>query len=197
MCGQRNSLTLRAVVTIVALWSVHLDSVAASAVLEEVVVEGTRHCGSWPIDHERMSVCEFAVLKPKVLPKILEVRPRLYSHCLSCSGTVCTPRSFRTDQQTEARLCQRVFWTPTRIADSMNFSRNNKPVGVSITYTISTAGRPENIQIRSLEGKMARRAVLQLIEQGAARTRFEPLIIDGTAYEIVDLVDSFVLGDIY
>lgn len=79
----------------------------------------------------------------------------------------------------------------------MNFSRNNKPVGVSITYTISTAGRPENIQIRSLEGKMARRAVLQLIEQGAARTRFEPLIIDGTAYEIVDLVDSFVLGDIY
>ena len=197
MCSQRNSLTLRAVLTIAALWLVHLDSMAASAVLEEVVVEGTRHCGSWPINHEGMAVCEFAVLKPQVLPKILEVRPRLLSHCLSCSGTVCTPRSFRTAQQVEARLCQRVFWTPIRIPGSMNYRGNDKPVGVSITYTISVTGRPENIQIRSLEGKMTQRSILQLIQQGAARTRFEPLVIEGAAYEIVDLVDSFVLGDVF
>lgn len=191
MCSQRNPT---AGLLIVTLWLVAFNSFAASVVLEEVVVEGTRHCGTWPIKHESMATCEFAVLKPHVLPKILEMRPRLFSQCLSCSGTVCTPRHFLTEQQLEARLCQRLFWTPVRISGSMNATGNTKPVGVSITYTISPAGRPENIEIRSLEGEMTQRAVLQLIRQGAARTRFEPLVIEETAYEIVGLVDSFVLG---
>ncbi len=79
----------------------------------------------------------------------------------------------------------------------MSVSGNVKPVAVSITYTISPEGRAENIKIRSLEGKMTQRSILQLVQQGAARTRFEPLVIEETAYEIVGLIDSFELGDVY
>ena len=197
MCSSRTQITRRVALTILVVWFVPIDSVPASAVLEEVVVEGIRHCGSWPIDHERMAVCEFAVLKPRVLPNILEMRPRLLSHCLSCNGTVCTRRSFQTHQQLEARLCQRVFWTPIRIPGSMSVSGNVEPVAVSIGFTISTKGRAENIEIRSLEGKVTQGSVLQLIQRGAARTRFEPLVIEEVAYEIVGLIDTFVLGDVF
>ena len=187
----------RAALISLALWWLPFNSFPAVPVLEEVVVEGTRHCGIWPIDHERMAVCEFAVLKPQIMPKILELRPRLFADCLSCSGTACTARRFRTDQQTEARLCQRVFWTPSRIPKSMRYSGNVERMAVSISYAISISGRPENIQIRLLESKMTQRTVLQLIQEGAVQTRFEPLVVDGTAYEIVELVDSFVLGEAY
>ncbi len=79
----------------------------------------------------------------------------------------------------------------------MSVSGNVKPVAVSIGFTISTEGRAENIECRSLEGKMTQRSVLRLIQQGAARTRFEPLVIEEVAYEIVGLIDTFVLGDVF
>ncbi len=44
---------------------------------------------------------------------------------------------------------------------------------------------------------MTEHSVLQLIQRGAARTRFEPLVIEEVAYEIVGLIDTFVLGDVF
>lgn len=69
------------------------------------------------------------------------------------------------------------------------------PLRVSFTFKLSTDGRVEDIELVSFESDIGEEELLQLIEEGATRTRFEPVVVADVAYEIVGLRDAFVLND--
>ncbi len=96
----------------------------------------------------------------------------------------------------EEILCKRLFWTPTRISRSMIYGGRISPMRVSFTFKISTKGKVEDIEVVSFEGDIAEAELLQLIRDGAMKTRFEPLVIADMAYEIVGLRDAFILDDL-
>lgn len=92
-------------------------------------------------------------------------------------------------------LCKRLFWTPTRISRSWFSGERIGSMRVSFTFKISTKGKVEDIEVVSFEGDIAEAELLQLIRDGALKTRFEPLVIADMAYEIVGLRSAFVLDD--
>lgn len=69
------------------------------------------------------------------------------------------------------------------------------PLRVSFTFKLSIDGRVEDIELVSFETDIGEEELLQLIEEGATRTRFEPVVVADVAYEIVGLRDAFVLND--
>ena len=74
---------------------------------------------------------------------------------------------------------------------------STSPLSVSFTFKISTDGRVEDIELVSFESDIGEEELLQLIEDGATRTRFEPVVVADVAYEIVGLRDAFVLNDFW
>jgi len=66
---------------------------------------------------------------------------------------------------------------------------------VSFTFKISTEGKVEGIELVSFEGDTSEAEIMKPIKGGAAKTRFEPLVIADKTYEIVGLRDGYVSGD--
>lgn len=176
-------------------------------VVEEVVVVGIGRCGSWPIAHQNLKGCEFAELEKENLLAVLELRPKMFSDCLSCQGNQCTIKSWSEDRTTEQLLCKRLFWTPTRVSTFLNpvsryasiveYGRQmdatrNSPLRVSYTFKISIDGRVEDIELISFDSDIEEEELLQLIVDGAARTRFEPIVVAEVAYELVGLRDTII-----
>ena len=77
----------------------------------------------------------------------------------------------------------------------MTDNKHSSALSVSFTFTISTGGKVEAVEMVSIEGDIAEEEVLKLINRGASKTRFEPLVIADTAYEIVGLKGAFILSD--
>jgi len=171
-------------------------------VIEEVVVKGVNRCGTWPIQHERLIGCEYVELSKEDLAIVLDLRPKLFLACLSCQGSRCIANEWPEGKTTQELLCKRLFWTPTRIVRfmfgaerSIPESENSDPFTVSFTFTISTKGRVEDIELVSFEGDIAENELLELIERGATKTRFEPVAVQDKVYEIVGIKDTFKLDD--
>ncbi len=168
-------------------------TIRAEEVIEEVVATSPYRCGSWLIEHLRIKGCEYAELKKDALPTVLDLRPKLFHTCLSCQGNRCVANEWSRDQVEEELLCKRIFWTPTRVSKTNVIARRSSPLRVWFTFTISTDGRVEDIELVSFEGDIEEEALLRLIENGAIRTRFEPLVVADKTYEIVGLTDAFIL----
>jgi hypothetical protein len=164
----------------------------SNEVIDEVVVVGPSRCGSWPIEHQSLRGCEFAELKKEDLPKVLDLRRKLVSDCLICQGNQCTIKAWPEYRITEKLLCKRLFWTPTRVSNFMYPLARYSPLRVSYTFKISTDGRVEDIELISFDGDIEEEELLQLIAHGAARTRFEPIVVAEVAYELVGLRDTFI-----
>ena len=164
-------------------------------VIEEVVVVGESRCGTWPIEHQRLRGCEFAELKKEILPRVLGLRPKLFSDCLICQGNRCVTKPWPEDRTTEKLLCKRLFWTPTRVSRFMNPGARFSALRVSYTFKISTDGKVEDIELISFEGDIEEEELVRLIGDGASKTRFEPIVVADVAYEIVGLRDTFILNE--
>lgn len=177
-------------------------AIPSEEVIEEVVVKGVNRCGTWPIQHERLIGCEYVELSKEDLAIVLDLRPKLFSACLSCQGNRCIANEWPEDKTMQELLCKIVFWTPTGImkfifeAERSNPSREySDPFRVSFTFTVSTKGRVEDIEVVSFEGDIAEKELLELIERGATKTRFEPVVFEDKIYEIVGIKDAFKLDD--
>ncbi len=51
-------------------------------------------------------------------------------------------------------------------------------------------GRVKGIELISFDGEIGQEELMQLIADGAARTRFEPKVVAEVAYELVSLRDT-------
>ena len=158
----------------------------------ELVVLGVGRCGSWPIDHQGLEGCEFAELKKKEVPAVLELRRKFFSDCLSCKSNQCILEAWPEGRISEQLFCKRVFWTPTRVSRFMNPSAGAGPFRASYSFTISTGGRVKDIDLISFDGDIEEDKLLQLIVDGASRTRFESITLGEVTYELVGLRDSIV-----
>jgi hypothetical protein len=171
-------------------------------VTEEIVVKGVHPCGSWPIQHKRLEGCEYEVLNEENLAKVLDLRPNLFSTCLSCQGSQCITKAWPEGKVVEKLLCKRVFWTPTRIERHIYAAGRSRrsqvyssPLSVSFTFTISTTGRVEDIEVVSFEGDISEEYLSELIKWGATKARYEPVVVADMPYEIVGLKEAFILDD--
>ena len=162
---------------------------------DEIVVVGVNRCGSWPIEHLRLTGCEYVELRKEELPMVLRSRQEFFSDCLKCAGSQCTMKPWPDDRTVEKLLCKRLFRTPTRVSRFMKPDSLFSPFTVSFTFGITAKGRVEGIEIVAMDGDIEEEELLRLIERGAARTRFEPIVVAGVAYELVGLRDSLVLDD--
>ena len=206
----------RTILNVVALFAFCSSSASAAEtdaraippeeVIEEIVTKGVHRCGSWPIQHERLQGCEYEVLKDENLAAVLDLRPKLFSTCLSCQGSRCITNVWPEGKVMEKLLCRRVFWTPTRVVGYIYSLANvnslrvysrmySSALRVSFTFTISTTGRVENIEVVSFEGNISEDKLSELIAWGATKTRYEPLVVADIAYEIVGLKEAFILDD--
>jgi len=202
----------RTILNVVALFAFCSSSASAAEtdaraihpeeVIEEIVTKGVHRCGSWPIKHARLQGCEYEVLKDENLAAVLDLRPKLFSTCLSCQGSRCITNVWPEGKVVEKLLCRRVFWTPTRVvgfiyapANVKSLSVYSSALRVSFTFTISTTGRVENIEVVSFEGDISEEKLSELIAWGATKTRYEPVVVADIAYEIVGLKEAFILDD--
>jgi len=173
-----------------------IRGVYPNEVFDEIVVVGTTRCGSWPIEHQRLRGCVYAELEKKDFPMVLQARQDFLSDCLICSASRCTMKSWPEDWIKEKRFCKRVFRTPTRVPRFMNPDVRVKPLRVTYTFSISTEGKVQSIDLISFDGDIEEAELLRLIRNGAAKTRFEPIIVFDMAYELIGLRDSFILDDL-
>jgi hypothetical protein len=164
-------------------------------VIEEIVVKAVNWCGIWPIQHQGAIGCEYAELEKNYIPRVLELRTKVFPVCLQCQGIRCSPVVWEEGKVTEKLMCRRLFWTPRKVARLMPDNKHSGHVSVSFTFAISTAGRVQAIEIVSFESDTAEEEVLKLIEYGATKTRFEPLVIADVAYEVVGLKGAFILDE--
>ena len=72
---------------------------------------------------------------------------------------------------------------------------HSSPLSVSARYTISTAGTVKDIEIVTFDGNITEENLLELLEREAGKTRFEPVVIGETAYEITGIRASWDLHD--
>ena len=77
----------------------------------------------------------------------------------------------------------------------MNPHARVSPLRVSFAFNISTKGKVGDIELISFDGDIEEEELLQLIGDGAARTRFEPIVVADVAYELVGLSNTFILDD--
>jgi len=162
-------------------------------VIEEIVVKGFNWCGIWPIQHRGLIGCTYIELDGRDLEMALDLRSELFADCLSCRGNQCTANAWPDNKTVERMLCRRLFWTPSNVAKWSHTLGRSGPLSVSVNFAISTAGSVNDIEIVSFDGDIEKEDLLDLIERGARRARFEPVIIEDTAYKIVGLHGSWVL----
>ena len=163
--------------------------------IDEIVVFGVNQCGSWPIEHYRLKGCHYVELKKEDLPMVLRSRQEFFSDCLKCLGSRCAMKAWPEDNTTEELLCNRLFRTPTRVPRFMNPDALFSPFRVSFTFSISVKGKVEDIELVSFDGDIDEEELLRLIESGATRTRFEPIVVADVAYQLVGLRDKLILDD--
>ncbi len=163
--------------------------------IDEIVVVGVNRCGSWPIEHYRLKGCEYVELRKEDLPVLLRSRQEFFSDCLKCLGGRCTMKAWPKDKTTEELLCKRLFRTPTRVPRFMKPDALFSPFSVSFTFSISVKGKVEDIELVSFDGDIEEEELLRLIEDGAARTRFEPIVVADVTYQLVGLRDKLILDD--
>jgi hypothetical protein len=162
-------------------------------VIDEIVVKGAQWCGTWPIPHKAVFGCSYVELEHEDLDRVLELRSELLATCLNCQGNQCSAVAWPQDNSLERMVCKRVFWTPTRISRMVYKVGHSSPLSVSARYTISTAGTVKDIEIVTFDGNITEENLLELLERGAGKTRFEPVVIDDTAYAVTGIHASWDL----
>jgi hypothetical protein len=167
----------------------------SNEVIDEIVVVGVNVCGSWPVEHYRLKGCQYVELRKEDLPMVLRSRQEFFSDCLKCHDNRCTMKAWPEDKTTEKLLCKRLFRTPTRVPRFMKPDALFSPFRVSFTYSISAKGRVEDVELVSFDGDIDEKELLRLIEVGAVRTRFEPIVVADVAYQLVGLRDKLILDD--
>lgn len=207
-CSDAGNMTEMLITRLIGLVAVSLAMIASvtraseaaeqvledARLLEEVVVLGVSACGSWPVRHRDIVTCEYAELARETLPRIRELRPKLLDNCLDCAADSCQSAVNHSHSTLEARMCRRVYWTPSRVGKVAVPIEETEPLQVDFTYSISRSGRVDDIAVLDFEGNWSKSDVLKLLEQAAADVRYEPLVIDGTRRRIEDLNGMYVLG---
>ena len=168
------------------------DHASVDPPIEEIVVVAVERCGPWPIQHSLTEGCDYAELTRDGLKSTRALRVNILNNCLRCKDGICHPFLDGESRQSKF-ICKKVFWTPKRVGRVTRNSQDHGPLEATFSYSVTTRGRVSDITINSLYADLSEDVVLTLIQQGAERTRFEPLTIDGRLQAIIGITDSYLL----
>ena len=135
--------------------------------------------------------CPVSVIKKNQIKTIVERRQTTFKHCLACEGEQCVFKEWPAEGKDFADACKLLFCTPTKMPRKMFVSDDTaKEGGVFFTYGINKKGRVDFVEVTELRGELTEESALELIRDFFERRRYEPIVIDGKAYELVDLKDG-------
>ena len=103
--------------------------------------------------------------------------------------------SLLQDDQSAA-ICKRLFCTASFASRGFEVP-SDAPRGESsfnYKYTISKEGKIKDIRIISVEGAFSKSDAAKFIKALTRKTRFEPININGTLYELTDLNSNISLS---
>ena len=129
-----------------------------------------------------------------ILIAVRKHRDSAFNTCLSCTGSSCSFREFN-DSKTLA-VCKRLFCTPTFVSPGFETPADTPSGKSSFTYSygISEKGSLENIEIKSVEGVFNKKDAKKFIKARTRKTKYEPIIFENKAYELVNLTSSMALN---
>lgn len=139
--------------------------------------------------YEPARSCPVQVIRKDQIKSIIERRQTTFKHCLSCSGDQCELRQWPEEGKDFAQACRLLFCTPTKMPGKMFMPDEVEEGGVFFTYGISAKGRIKDVQITDFMG-ISEKDARQLINNYFERRRYEPIVIDGKSYELVNLKDG-------
>ncbi len=129
-----------------------------------------------------------------ILSAVRKHRDSTFNTCLSCEGSSCAFKEFK-DSKTLA-VCKRLFCTPTFVSPGFETPADTPSGKSSFTYyySISKEGSIVNIEIKSVEGVFSKKDAKKFIKARTRKTKFEPVVFQNRAYEIVNLTSNMVLN---
>ena len=130
----------------------------------------------------------------KTLRQVIPARPRYLSSCLSCVGASCVIKSGEFEHKNQETTCRRLFCTHRKRAEMLVDGKGLMGgYTVSLDYKITKDGRGELVRIRDISGGSGTETIARALKRGLTKTYYEPLVIDGRKYEIVNLSSTFRL----
>ena len=136
--------------------------------------------------------CPVNVIKKNQIKTIVERRQTTFKHCLACEGDQCVFKRVAGRRSRFCSRCKLLFCTPTKMPRKMFVSVDTaKEGGVFFSYGINKKGRVDFIELTELQrGDVTEDMARELINAYFERRRYEPIVVDGKTYELVDLKDG-------
>tara|TARA_R110002072_G_scaffold31735_18_gene97698 strand:+ start:20477 stop:21022 length:546 start_codon:yes stop_codon:yes gene_type:complete len=137
------------------------------------------------------TACPVQVIKRDQIKAVVARRQTTFKHCLECEGDSCELTRWPESGKDFAKVCKALFCTPKKIPRT-TFAPDevDKDGAFNFTYTIGKNGRVKDIEVTDVIGDITYEAALKAAEATYKRRRYEPIIIDGTAYELSNLQDG-------
>ena len=127
--------------------------------------------------------------------KVLVHRESAFNICLDCNNQACKFKNSLLQDDQSAAICKRLFCTASFASRGFEVP-SDAPRGESsfnYKYTISKEGKIKDIRIISVEGAFSKSDAAKFIKALTRKTRFEPININGTLYELNDLNSNMSL----
>ena len=135
--------------------------------------------------------CPATAIKKSEVKSVVERRQTTFKHCLACSGTSCELKDWPKEGKDFAAACKLLFCTPTKLPKKSLLPQEvNRQGGVFFTYGISKKGRIQDVELTDIIGDVEESMARKLIKAFFERRRYEPIVIDGVAYELTNLRDG-------
>jgi hypothetical protein len=132
--------------------------------------------------------CPVQVIEKSEIANIVERRQTTFKHCLACEGDQCQFREWPAEGNDFAQACRLLFCAPTKMPRKLFVSPGTaREGGVFFTYGISRKGRVKDVEIIQVVGETTEEMGRELIDDFFERRKYEPIVIDGKAYELNQL----------
>ena len=121
--------------------------------------------------------------------KLAELRKQTTSTCLNCSGDSCELKSWAKEKKGDETVCKILFCTPNYVSKYFEKPDNVKSgkTKISFSYSINSKGKIKGIEVNSAKGAMNVRESYKYLQSFTAKTKFEPLVIDGKGADLQNL----------
>ena len=135
----------------------------------------------------------WGTLAEEGIAKLLQVRDRANKHCLSCRGPQCLMKQWPDKQSEGRRLCESLYCIPKSFPRAVTSEQSGWAAHVAeVHFKVDQEGRgklQEYVALTEADRiKPYKREIERTTRGFLHSTRFEPLVVDGEAKEIVNLV---------
>lgn len=143
----------------------------------------------------------WGTLAEEGLAKLLQVRDRANKHCLSCRGPQCLLKQWPDDQSGGRRLCESLYCIPKSFPRAVTAEQTGWAAHLAeVRFKVDREGRgklQEYVALTEADRiKPYRREIERTTRGFLHSTRFEPLVVDGEAKEIVNLFYVIRINDL-